>query len=427
VSVRLYETTTGTQAITEPILNLSVMRAAFIHPSFPSAEGTGATHSATQIVAGLSDAGHDLCVYCTQSPDERLEIDGAKLRHLDSNSSNPHTNTKLNKVITSRINEFDEYDIVHSYLPSLIPALERIGKQTSAGTVVTLNAYAGVCPKNDLLYLDREDCRDNSTGRCLRCLTQTSPGHEEFSAPYRIISRLGNLRLIRRGEKRLDQIDAFRAPSAHVKSNYVELGFPSDPIHVIPHPLDERFDIPHNSGFTEPYELLYVGYLEKHKGVEKLVPLMASLAESNVEFSLTIVGSGGLESTLHSQAEEHGVTDSIEFAGFVPNEDLPEIYTSHDCFVYPGIWDEPLARVYLEAFATGTPVVTSEYGNIAEIVGDAGRVTDGSVEGFRETLLDVVANGELEVMSAAAKDRAEAFRLSKVVKQIGGVYSTILE
>jgi glycosyltransferase involved in cell wall biosynthesis len=130
---------------------------------------------------------------------------------------------------------------------------------------------------------------------------------------------------------------------------------------------------------------------------------------------------------LHAQAEEYGVTDTIEFAGFVPYEELPEIYQSHDCFVYPGIWDEPLARVYLECFATGTPIVTSEYGSIEEIVGDAGRVTDGSVEGFRETLLNVVTDGKLEAMSAAAKERVEEFRLSTIVGQIEGMYTTIAE
>jgi len=240
-----------------------------------------------------------------------------------------------------------------------------------------------------------------------------------------MLSRLGNLRLIRRGEKRLERIDAFRAPSAHVKSNYIELGFPSDPIHVIPHPVDDRFDVPHISEFTEPYKLLYVGYLEKHKGVEKLIPLMGSLAESNVEFSLTIIGSGGLESTLHAQAEEYGVTDTIEFTGFVPYEELPELYASHDCFVYPGIWDEPLARVYLECFATGTPIVTSEYGRIEEIVGDAARVTDGSPAGFRDALLDVVANGELDAMSSAAKNHVAEFELSKISSEIEKMYTDI--
>jgi glycosyltransferase involved in cell wall biosynthesis len=300
-----------------------------------------------------------------------------------------------------------------------------VGEDPGVKTVVTLNAYGGTCAKNDLLYLNRKKCQNKSNFKCLNCIARTGFENDDHSYLYQFASKLFSLRLINAGESRLEYIDAFRAPSAHVRENYVQFGYDQDRISVIPHPLDDRFDVPHTSEFTEPYKLLYVGYLEKHKGVEKLIPLMASLAESNVDFSLTIAGSGGLESTLHAQAEEYGVADAIEFAGFVPYEELPEVYASHDCFVYPGIWDEPLARVYLECFATGTPVVTTEYGNIAEIVGDAGRVTDGTVADFRLKLLDVVRNDDLPSMSVAATERAEAFSLPRVVDQIESMYETI--
>jgi glycosyltransferase involved in cell wall biosynthesis len=401
------------------------MRIAFVHPRFPSAEGTGAAHSATQIVSGLSDAGHDIQVYCPQLPEKGPETTNLELRHLAGNSRHPHTNTRLNKEIVSRRNELQTFDVVHSYMTPLLPSIARVGEDSDVKTVVTLNAYGGTCAKNDLLYLNREKCQNKSTHKCLNCIARTGFENDDHSYLYQFASKLFSLRLINAGESRLENVDAFRAPSAHVRENYVQFGYDQDRISVIPHPLDDRFDVPHTSEFIEPYKLLYVGYLEKHKGVEKLIPLMASLAESNVDFSLTIAGSGGLESTLQAQAKEYGVTDAIEFLGFVPYEELPEVYASHDCFVYPGIWDEPLARVYLECFATGTPVVTSEYGSIEEIVGNAGRVTDGSPAGFRDALLDIVADGELDTMSSAAKDRVAEFRLSKIIGEIEKMYAEI--
>jgi hypothetical protein len=54
--------------------HLSSMRIAFIHLSAPSAEGTGATHSATQIVYGLADLGHEVDAYCPRYfPNESRE------------------------------------------------------------------------------------------------------------------------------------------------------------------------------------------------------------------------------------------------------------------------------------------------------------------------------------------------------------------
>jgi hypothetical protein len=116
-------------------------------------------------------------------------------------SSVPHTNTGYNRAIRAAADEMGRAEVVHSHVPATAPALAAVGRRTGAATVLTLNAYAGVCPKNDLLHLDREHCTDNSTARCVRCLARTSPGHDEFSIPYR---------LVRRTERLVPDIDGFR-------------------------------------------------------------------------------------------------------------------------------------------------------------------------------------------------------------------------
>lgn len=402
------------------------MNIAFIHPSWPGDEGTGATHTATQVVTGLATAGHDVSVFCLEEFPPAANTDALySLRQLPQ-SDILHTYTGYNRAIRAAVDDLGRADIVHSYVPATAPALAAVGDRTGAATVLTLNAYAGVCAKNDLLYLGRDHCDDNSTLRCLRCLAQTSPGHDEYSTPYRLASRLGNLRLVRQAAESVDDIDAFRAPSAHVKDNYVGLGYPAAAVHVIPHPVDETFVVPHESDFEEPYNLLYVGSLSKHKGVDKLVPLLAALRDDPEEFTLTIVGTGGLASDIESQIAEYGLSDLVDLSGFVPNDELPSVYATHDCFVYPGIWEEPLARIYLESLASGTPIVTSSYGSIADIVGDAGRLTDGSVEGFRTALLDMVRNERLTHMSTAAQARAKEFSLETVVTDIESLYASLV-
>ena len=401
------------------------MHIAFIHPSYPSAEGTGATHSATQVVRGLSESGHDVDVYCPQKPDQGKSVSNFDIHHLSGHSSHPHTNTRLNREVTARRNEFEDYDIVHSYLMSLIPSIAKLGQEFDIGTVVTLNAYGGVCAKNDLLYKNQKHCKQKSDSKCLNCIAQTGLSSGVNGYLYKKASQIFSLRLINSGEENIKYIDKFRAPSNHVKENYKNFGYDSEKISVIPHPVDMEFVIPHESDFIEPYNLLYVGSLDHHKGVQKLAPIMASLAESSHEFRLTIVGEGGLKDQLREQVNELDVKDLVEFTGFVPNGELPDVYAAHDCFVYPGIWEEPLARVYLESFATGTPVVTTDYGSIAQIVGDAGRVTDGTPSGFRDVLLDIVAKDDFNAMSYAAKSRVPEFELSKTINGIEAMYEDI--
>lgn len=401
------------------------MKIAFIHPRYPGAEGTGATYTATQIVNGLAERGHEVTVYCPEEPPKEVQpSSNLELEYLDFSGFPYHTNSQLNRALRERVGEFDSYDVTNCYISPALPAMEYIGRKTSSATGVTLNAYGAVCPKNDLLFMNEENCTYRSLSRCTKCISATSFGHDEFSAPYRIFSQLGNLRLIKGSHNAASTIDFFRSPSGHVKENHVDFGFQSDKIHTIPHPLNEEFLVEHASDFTEPYKLLYVGYLEKHKGVNKLVPILNGLQEEqNQEVSLTVVGEGGLRSDMEQQARNYGVQNSVDFRGFVPNKQLPTVYASHDIFVYPGIWDEPLARVYLEALGTGTPIVTSEYGEIKSIVSNGGVTVDGSTEEFILAINDIILEDRLEQLSNGANNKAKEYKLKNILPEIERVYS----
>jgi glycosyltransferase involved in cell wall biosynthesis len=400
------------------------MKIAFIHPSWPGDEGTGATYTATQVICGLAQRGHDVTVYCPDTPPENVDIpSGIVLENLDLSGFPYHTNTQLNRALQSRVEEFDAYDVTNSYCLPALPSLKIIGRQTTSATGVTLNAYAAICPKNDLMYLDRQQCTHRSIARCTQCIVRTSSGHEEFSTPYRMMSRFGNFRLIHDSESDIETIDFFRAPSDHVKKNHVDFGFPADPIRVIPHPLNEQFLVDHRSDFDEPYQLLYVGYLESHKGVDKLVPILSQLRERlDSEIVLTVVGKGGLQSKMERQASVYGVADAVRFRGFIKNRGLPEVYASHDLFIHPGVWEEPLARVYLEALATGTPIVTRKYGSIAEIIGGGGITTDGTIEGFVDAIAAAITHERLRELSEGAKETVVEYHRSRVIDRIEHMY-----
>jgi glycosyltransferase involved in cell wall biosynthesis len=402
------------------------MRIAFVHPSHPSAEGTGATHSATQIVHGIADLGHEVDVYCPQNPEQDVISSNINLINLSGNSCHPHTNTRLNKELYSRAGEFGNYDIVHSYLMSMIPSIGKIGKEADVSTVVTLNAYGGVCAKNDLLYLNEEQCESKSTAKCVNCIARTGFSGTEHGYLYQTASQLLSLRLIMRGEHSLEFIDGFRAPSGHVKENYTKFGLADDKIHVAPHPLNDDFLVDHESNFSEPIDIIYVGSLEKHKGVDKLVPVVHGLRQRNFDVQLTVVGTGGLQSRMERQTTEFDLNDYIDFEGFVPNEQLPDLYSSHDIFIHPGIWEEPLARVYIEALATGTPIVTREYGSIESIIGNGGVTAAGSVESYIEVISEVLREGQLTSLSKGAKYHVKRYEREKIVSQVEELYQSLL-
>lgn len=397
------------------------MDIAFIHADHPDADGTGATHSSSLIIQALRERGHDVTTYCASAPSGNTHDHEI----LDAEGFPPHTGTRLTRAIRQRAGEFDAYDVVHSYITATLSAMHAI--DTDAQTVLTLNSYAGVCPKNDLRYMDDHQCETNGWLRCARCSIATSGGHADRGRIYRSLSRLGNLRLLQQVSPHSVDIDGFHGLSSHVKETYEQFGFPGDRIEVVPNILDERFLVEHCSDFAEPYDLLYVGYLKPHKGVDRLPAVMEALgARTDREYRLTIVGEGGLRSQLEADVRRRGVDDRVEFRGYVPNDELPAVYASHDLFVYPGVWNEPFGRIFLEALAAGTPVVGTDVGAVAEIVGDAGRVTESNQDALVAGIEAATSGTTLRSYAEATRESVESYRPDKVVGQFERFYESVV-
>lgn len=400
----------------------------FVHPTYPASEGTGASHSATRIVAEVAARGHDVTVYCREEAPEHVDAPAdVTLRSLDRSGAPYHTDQQFDRALRDARDDLASHDIVHSYAMHALPALGALAESTDTATVLTLNAYGAVCPKNDLRYMDREPCTSNGLLKCTACSLATSGGHDEYSAPYRAASRLGALDLVRRGERVAAEIDAYHALSPHIKATYGDFGFPTERFAIVPNLLDEEFDRPHESGFEPPYDLLYVGSLGEHKGVGRLVPVLERLrARAADDYRLTVVGDGGLRSEIEAQAADAGLADAVTCTGWVANDELPAIFASHDCFLYPGRWDEPFGRVFLEALGTGTPVVATDVGSVADIVGAGGRAVSNDVDALAESVRGLAEEGFADV-SQAARERVDDYRPETVVPQFLTLYKRARE
>jgi len=415
---------TKAQGITLPLRYYYSVKIGFIHPSWPGSEGTGATHTATQLVEQLVVQGHNLTVYCVERPPSDADVQtDVQLKPLPE-SRIPHTNLALNRSVHKRLDEFGTYDVVASYLTPVIPAMNTISEETTARTVVTLNAYAGICPKNDLRYMGATACEDNGPSRCPPCIAKTSGGSDKHGRMHKITSRLGNYLLVPREPATLS-IDGFHALSGHVKETYADFGFSDDRITVIPNPLDESFVVPHKSNFSEPYKLLYVGYLEQHKGIEILPELMRRLTKSGTEFRLTIAGDGGMRSWLKQSVAELDLDDVVDIRGHIPYNDLPSVYAQHDLFVYPGLWEEPFGRVFLEAMSAETPVVATDVGAAAEITGAAGVVSDPTAAALADTILSVVRRDQLRSLSKNTKSELEQYTPEQIGNEMETLYRSL--
>jgi glycosyltransferase involved in cell wall biosynthesis len=416
------------------------------------AEGVGSAHSASRLVHELADAGHRVTAYCPnrngRSPSEVTEPDpDVTVELLEIDDGPPlipqQKFAPVGERLLDRAAEFEQFDVVHSYV-SAIPSLAAINDRISPPVVATLNGYGPVCPKKDLYYRDSEPCRTNGDARCAGCILDSTvtPGdapvydgasvfdkYDGIRRPpataYLLLKRFQNLRTVHDVTENADGITRYHVLADHQTDIFADFGFPADRFHTVPNMLDERFLTSPDDAFEEPYQLLYVGSLIRKKGVQKLLPLLEHLnANYAAEYELTVVGDGYLQPSLEQRAEAENLDATI--TGRIPYEELPEIYASHDVFVYPGIWEEPFGRVFLEALATGTPVVGTRVGAVDEIVGDAGVVTDGSVRDLARAVARLSDPDELVERSRAARQQVEQYRPGSVVAQFEQFYDTAI-
>jgi len=115
-----------------------------------------------------------------------------------------------------------------------------------------------------------------------------------------------------------------------------------------------------------PLRLLFVGWLDREKGVVELLEACRQLAASR-SFVLTCVGEGN-----HSQAgrefvARHGLESGVRFRGWLQGDELLAELAAADIFALPS-WTEGLPNAMIEAMAAGLAVVTTRVGSIPDVV-----------------------------------------------------------
>lgn len=113
-------------------------------------------------------------------------------------------------------------------------------------------------------------------------------------------------------------------------------------------------------------KILCVARLEPQKDLKTLLKGFSLIVNGNINSELTIAGSGSLELSLKSYAEELGIGNRINWVGKVM--DVASLYQNHDLFILTSSY-EGFGMVYLEALNAGIPIITSNNSAAKEIFG----------------------------------------------------------
>ena len=178
----------------------------------------------------------------------------------------------------------------------------------------------------------------------------------------------------------------------------------------------------------QPYKLLYIGRLNKIKGVDLLLRAVSTL-KNDYELQLSIVGDGPERETLERLMGDLGLEHIVCFCG--ESMDIQKYLSNADIFIYPSTCQEVFGISLVEALSYGVPCVANCLGGIPEIIQDGynGILTEEtSSEGLTiaiKKLLDCCQNGTVKRYSENAKKTALKYTIDNNCNQVNNILEKI--
>ncbi|MEA2160069.1 MAG: hypothetical protein QOD66_2449 [Solirubrobacteraceae bacterium] len=199
--------------------------------------------------------------------------------------------------------------------------------------------------------------------------------------------------------------------------------FDLDPERIVSVPMGPSpwvLELLDSNAAVEPYEtpdrspyVLCISRLYALKNHRRLIEAFAKLVhEQKLPHKLVIVGGDAdvTQAQLAQVAAQAGIADRVMFLGRVPQVEVPGLYAGAEAIAYVSLY-ETFGHPVLEAFATGTPLVTSTTGGTAEVAGGAAKLVDPrDVDEIAGGLSAVLTDPTLrDQLAAAGRRRVQDF------------------
>jgi glycosyltransferase involved in cell wall biosynthesis len=380
----------------------------------------GAEKSVQLLAEGLLQVGHDPIVVCTSNEEKVDYVNGIKVYYLspknlywsikNANKSkiqkmvwhgidicNPLMLKSINKIIDQ-----EKPDIIHTNnLTGLSTAPWICAKKKKIPVVHTLRDYSLMCPKSTM-FKKGSNCKT----RCLECKLY-SEGKRWLTNKGWIHYLIGNSQFM----------------INHHKANKFFVNTPGKRIFNGAIIENKSNNINKTLSDRRMIKFLYMGRIEETKGVNLLLDVFSKIQNAELMLAGKVY-----DNTISQNLSLGRYPSNIRFLGFTkPEEILPQI----DVLIAPSLWNEPLPRVILEAYAYGKPVVGSNRGGVPESIdhGKTGLIFDPEKkDDLKEKIEMFIRNPEIiQYMSNNIPDYLKKFDIKISVKQYIDIYNLLLK
>ncbi len=294
-------------------------------------------------------------------------------------------------------------------------------KELGARVVVTLHDYYLLCDAATLLTSDARICTDGLRGECSDCLRRHPVLPERWGGGEREdIFRRGAAERFEQHRRHLACADHIVSPSHFLAGLFEQAGFlRADRCTILRAGYPGPVRPPRRRDRAAPLRVGYVGGIYFSKGVHLLVAAFGQLTDAACE--LHVHGHLDWFPDYADELRREAQGRAVHFHGPFDPPRIDEILGEIDVLVVPSVWYENMPITINEAFRNGIPVVTADFGGMAEAVqhGENGLLFPrGDVSGLARALrrlsedadlYDRLARGRPQVLSVEAVcDRLEA-------------------
>jgi len=226
----------------------------------------------------------------------------------------------------------------------------------------------------------------------------------------------------------LKYLDA-RTAVSEAAATYVRT-LTDDPITIIPNGIDlGKYKVQskeHKVKSTR--DILYIGRLEKRKGVKYLLRAFEAFAINHPDARLTIAGDGPDRAKLELFARDLSVKN-VKFIGYVSEQKKSQLFQTADLMCSPALFGESFGIVLLEAMAAGVPVVAGDNPGYASVMTGRGRlslVNPKDTDEFARRLELLLYDSELrQLWQTWAAGHIKQFAYPRVVDKYEALYKKI--
>ncbi len=187
-----------------------------------------------------------------------------------------------------------------------------------------------------------------------------------------------------------------------------------------------EYHLNHASPFKNEKLVLFLGRITLQKGPDYFIEVASNVLKFNKNVRFLIAGSGDMTPRIINRVNELGISDKVNFAGFLKGEHVHRAFQMADLYVMPST-SEPFGIVALESMKNGTPTLLSKQSGCSEVIKHSMKADFWDINLMTDQIVSYLRyNCFQQELTKYSDKEAKKFNLNDPAKKTLAIYQNVL-